>query len=704
MASARTESNGGPARGRARFAAAAFPALALAALAAGRLAGAGSPLAVLGAHLVVAVAPGLVAWGLLVPRARPALGVAAALATGPVVALAALLPSLAFASPPTAAVAPSVLAAAAAATLAALRIAPREIADEERGARAALPILLVAVPIVAALPLAAEWWRVRSDAWFHAAFAIEVRDFGVPPQDPFFAGLPLRYFWMFHAMLSALSALSGASPFPFFWLVNAQALVAFVLGVHLLSAAFRRDAISNRLAVLMTLLGLNALFWAFLPLKAAAAFLGTSTGAGELARIFNQFPIDLMRWIHFLSPLDGAQPFFLSKFFVGSAFSVGLALAPLCLLLAVRALRRPSGGEATLGGVAVAGLWAYHPDIGVFLGAAAGGAAVWLVARARGEERARVVGALGPLALAAVAATLVFAPYLTGIGGGAATGSPAFLAPSARRAAAIAASGAAILALAPFALGDLSRRAGPAGLFLLATGLLLAGLALVVRLPGSVNAQTMDKNPYFVALGLAIPAGWALADLTRGIPSAGRRRAAIAWTAGGLLLPANLAMLFGYLFLPRRAEVPLAERELTAWVRSATPRDAVFLESRGIEPHARMRLPVLAPRRVFAGADHLASEWHYPAVEVARRVAIEESLSTGAAPRAIAHLAALGAPLYLVRFVDSSATDAADSAAGNGATCPIDSLTGRPVLFRNERFAVVDLGGAAGARADTASP
>lgn len=579
--------------------------------------------AVLGSWLLLGVAPGLCAWGFLAPGARPALGAAYALALGPVISLAPLAAGFSSGLPSDWAPIPAAILALVCALIAARRIAPGEPVDQEGSARRLIPWIAAIVVVLASLPLASAWWRVRSDAWFHAAFALQVRDFGIPPQDPFFAGMPLRYFWLFHLYLAGLSALSGASPFAYFALINIQAFAALALTLHLVSAAFRRDAASHRLVVLTGVLGLNAFLWLFVPAKALRAFIGNQTGPGELEAVFNQFPIEIIRWIDFLAPLDGAQPFFLSKFFVGSAFSIGFALGALLLLLGVRAFAGAPRREAALFGAALAGVWAFHPDVALFLGPAciAGAAAAALL----GDRATRAnVASLAPWGLAAALATILLTPYLVGIGAGKGMEDLLFFLPDPRRAAAIAATGAAFLLLAPLALRDLARSRPPSGRFLAVAGLALSLLALGIRLPGSERAQTMDKNPYFLALGLCVPAGWALADLLARIESGRRGKMLRVWAAAALLVPANAAMLFGYLLGGGRFAVGPDERALVEWIRRETPREAVFLESRAVPYNDRMRLPVLGPRRVFCGAEQLAREWHYPAEEIGRRAALEE--------------------------------------------------------------------------------
>ncbi|MFN0152329.1 MAG: hypothetical protein ACKVU1_16615 [bacterium] len=631
---------------------------------------------ILGAYLLAAVIPGILLWALFAPHARSIDGVLIALALGPVVSVLLYVAGVAVASSPRAVFVPCTTVSLAAALLLARRIRPPAADERARDWRSVAPLLAALVPLIASLPIASEWWRVRSDAWFHAAFAIEILDFGIPPQDPFFAGLPLHYFWLFHLYLAGLSQLAGSSPFPFFVLINVQALVALVLGLHLLSARFRADAASNRFAVLMGILGLNALFWLFLPLKAVRALIGSEKGGAELARIYDQFPIDLLRWIDFLSPLDGAQPFFLSKFYVGSAFSIGLALAVFLMLYFARAVAGESRSAAPLAAIALAGVWAFHPDVALFLAPAMGlGLAATI---AFGDSRVRLV----PLrrvvlpVLATVAVTALFAPYLLRVGGREEVLSQ-LLDVNVRRAVAIAAVGSAFFLLAPFRFRDLFRHAEPSGRFVLFTGVALVLLAMLLRLPGSERAQTMDKNPYFLVLGLALPAGWALADWTRRFRPGARRLL----LASAILVPANAAMLFGYLALPNDYGVGPEERALYEWVRRATPRDAIFLQCRDADVHERMRLSVLAPRRVFAGADHLAREWGYPRAEIDRRAAIEDSLfARGVVTRADLAGPASGGPLFVVHDLEATA------AAGPAARAR--GLLDLPVAYESPRYRV----------------
>jgi hypothetical protein len=262
---------------------------------------------------------------------------------------------------------------------------------------------------------------------------------------------------------------------------------------------------------------------------------------------------------------------------------------------------------------------------------------------------------------AALLATAAAMPYLLAVAGGASRLGE-LIDPSVRRAVAIACSGFALLLLGALGMRATLVHAGAAGRLVAVTGIGLTILALALRLPGTERAQTMDKNPYFLTLGLGVPAGWALADLWARAAARGRRRLA-AWGIVALLAPANVAMLAGYALLPDRFETSPSERALYEWARAHTPRDAVFLVGRNADYRDRMRLPVLGPRRVFAGADHLAREWGYPEGEISRRAALEEAIFDRGAvgPADVAAQVGGRAPIFLLRW---------PAAGGEGAPEP----------------------------------
>src|SRR6185503_5572933 len=52
----------------------------------------------------------------------------------------------------------------------------------------------------------------RADGWFHAAVTLQVAQRGLPPEDPFFAGLRLLYFWGTHAWAALWLTLAPRIP------------------------------------------------------------------------------------------------------------------------------------------------------------------------------------------------------------------------------------------------------------------------------------------------------------------------------------------------------------------------------------------------------------------------------------------------------------------------------------------------------------
>ncbi len=135
------------------------------------------------------------------------------------------------------------------------------------------------VLLTAFLPFTREWWRVRSDAWFHAAVVAQIEHTGVPPEDPYFAGVQLQYMWFYHVLVLLLARTLDLDSFWCMAMVNVHALVGLSLAVFCLAGVFR-DRFADRLAATATvLLAFNAAFWVFFPVKALKAFIGDVRGS-----------------------------------------------------------------------------------------------------------------------------------------------------------------------------------------------------------------------------------------------------------------------------------------------------------------------------------------------------------------------------------------------------------------------------------------
>jgi len=162
-----------------------------------------------GAAVGLGLAPGYALAGWLAPGEREWVRVCRGLFLSPLVTGAAGVGFLAAGlTPGTAAVLVAGVSLAAA-ILVALR-APR--VRPPRWERRLLVWLLVLAALVLVPHALREWVRYRSDAWFHTAVAYEIMARGIPPDDPYFAGIPLNYPWFFHVIVVLWTSLAGARP------------------------------------------------------------------------------------------------------------------------------------------------------------------------------------------------------------------------------------------------------------------------------------------------------------------------------------------------------------------------------------------------------------------------------------------------------------------------------------------------------------
>ena len=216
------------------------------------------------------------------------------------------------------------------------------------------------------LPLSSEWWRMRSDAWFHAAVVAEINAFGLPPQDPNFVGMPLQYMWFYHVLVSLLSETTSLDPFMVMPVINIQMLAAFVLATFLFSLRLTGSkkrygyALSS---VLVAVLGMNALFWVFLPIKLIRAFIGENTGLQVAVDILSLTPFNLHTVRKFLY-IYYNQVFFLDKYIVSTAFSLGIAYMAGFWYAVTDYLGHEKPHALWLVLVATVGMLAFHPAVG----------------------------------------------------------------------------------------------------------------------------------------------------------------------------------------------------------------------------------------------------------------------------------------------------------------------------------------------------
>jgi hypothetical protein len=561
-----------------------------------------------------------------------------ALIASPVL-LTALATAVMLAGASVAAAAVSVTVAAVAWVLISASVKRQPAIRPER--REALVLFLFIVGLLlltSTLPFTREWWRIRSDAWFHAAVVAQIRDFGLPPEDPYFAGMPLQYMWLYHVMVSTLAQALRTDAFWVMAIVNAQAVVALVLAAYRLAGTLR-PGLAHRFAATATLVfTFNAAFWIFLPVKLVKAFMGEVRGMEEVARTFALTPLHYDTAYSFMN-IYYNQEFFLDKFMVATAFGLSLVFMISAWAGAVDLVERGRRYGAWLLAVSVVGMLGFHSLVGfVFLVGSVGGAVLLHV------FRARVDGYRPRAALAVVVVSilcfLAMTPYLYQVMHAKEREQVFPLDFSFNKIAGILISCAFVVVVALRARPIWGDRSAGTRFLVLGTAAVTA-FCFSIALPGP---NTYDKLGYFVFIPVSIVAGFAVADSVLDRRGRARVLAAAAWTLL-FFVPVNAIAFVSCFGTPDRVEVTPAEAELSGWVRAHTPRAALFIDDRD-----RVPILVTGPRRYFWGTVAYAEQWGYPKAEMARRHHVVDALY-GVAPldaAALAALASVDEPLYVV--------------------------------------------------------
>ena len=452
---------------------------------------------------------------------------------------------------------------------------------------AAIALVLVAIPV-----LAVPFVRLWSDAWFHSGAAIEVLRHGLPPQDPNFAGIPLHYPWVFHALLALLMSVTGLSAFAL-----QSALNIWYAPVLTLAAAQLAWRLAGRgaalLAMVIVLIGLNP-FGAWLWL---ARGLFGHRGPGLL-------------WTH-LAGIDGAmqslafgfspvQSTLLDRFWTGTALTPAIAIG-LVLAWSLVALLGAAAGPGLLRVFLLAlAMAALHPAYAALVAVAL---VTGLVASLPGSSRPRETIA-GVVTL--VAAVALAMPYvrLCSVPGVVTPATLGLYLPNLM--ATLVASGMWWLVALP-ALIAAARGGAPSRMLLVAL-LVASAMAVFVLLP-----ERNSEKIFYAAWVLLAP--FAAAGVTRW-PRHLRAPASLAWGLTlALALPTTLLCTIGVLretrsaavlvrgYAPGNERLPLAtpgEDEAYRRLRDTMPLDVVVIESP--RPTVNEPVPVLAERRVFCGS------------------------------------------------------------------------------------------------------
>jgi hypothetical protein len=476
--------------------------------------------------------------------------------------------------------------------------------------------IIVLCMLVGYLPLSDEWWRMRSDGWFHGAVIAEIADFGVPPQDPYFYGMDLQYMWIYHVLVLLISHAVHIDPFYVMPLANMQALAGFCLATFLLSIQLRKRFSFGFSSMLTAVLGMNALFWIFLPVKIVPAFVGETRGWSELARILSLTPLNI-ETVREFTRFAHSQVFFLDKFIVATAFSLGLSFMAACWYAIADGLTRKRPFVYIFLFLASAGMIAFHTIVGIVMTAGfTGGLFLLLLGtwrRDRNTSKTCIV-----MIMILLAGAVVLSPFLYQVIQSKESEHLIPISFTFGKIASFIVSCALVIILVAFQAGRFRRERSAASRFFIFAALSTVAVCLLISLP-VVNMY--DKLPFFVFFPLAVVGGWTLAELSQSRYNFFKNKTNQVIVFIVLFVPLTALHMIGNFATPDRQIINSWEKNAAVWVQENTSRDALFFDCSD-----RVFLLVSGPRRYYWGLKKYARLWGYDSDEMLRRENVRKNL------------------------------------------------------------------------------
>jgi len=456
--------------------------------------------------------------------------------------------------------------------------------------------------LVGYLPLAKSFWRYWSDAWFHNAVVAQIDGFGLPPKDPYFAGLDLQYMWAYHVLVLTLSKAARIDPTIVMTMVNVQGLTALVLASFAASVRLKHRFAYGWFASVTVILGLNAVIWAFLPIKLVRAMTGDVTGWAEVVRNFSLVPFDHSTVRMFFTIADN-PPFLLDKFIIINIFGLGLALMVTVVWGILVSLSERRSFATFMAAASVFGAVLFHTVVGiVIIGAALCGlAALWLSASGDSGSLRRTIRQNIVAILIAVALSLPYVYIVSHL-----KESEFFLPISLTfvKLSSITVACALVAILALFQLRRLAVSRSPGKRFMFYLTMATAIICILLDLHG---ASTNHKMPFFIFLMLAIIGSWTFAERFDRRHASRKYRRSVLITACVLLLPVNVLSVLAYYNSPVLDLVSDEESAVATWAQTETDRDALFFDTRD-----RVFMLVAGPRQYYFGRRTYADQHGYP--------------------------------------------------------------------------------------------
>lgn len=561
--------------------------------------------------------------------------------------------------------------------------------------------LLWAVPLTVAMAWMLLVWSVHRASprtlvsfhgLLHAAIVEELGADGAsfPPENPFYAGHPVAYYWFFHLLAAQLVRLFDLNVF-----YAMEALILFATGtLAIVGVALGRKLYGSTLAGVLigylVMAGTNPLGVVFALYKVAR----------NGVHLLNDDPNHLWGVVHPVYSVIRYDDYGglygpLLNFFLNMtsrpAALAGLLLTILCLY---RAWRNEQVKSWVLVGIACALTTAFSPIIGITAGGAlmAGMIGTRLLHRWSASAETRPIKPITVLfaSLALAAGILAASPLYYHLVFGPSASRVQFLLFSAVGLRQLLTVMLSILPLLAIALWGLLRapqdRRGFLAVLVL-SALVLLGMSVGVSLPAGNHSNMFHA----AVVLLAVPAAGAILRSRSGSDATSPRRAAL---IGVIFLPTVLTLLAAYMF---RSPVPVSfdrsylqrnPREsdlalLYQWARTETDPRSVFV----IDPRDRVAVcgntaefPAMTGRAIFT--EHFRHYIVEPYSDHRMRFEMAVRLSSGDTPSPSdrAYLAELSRPVYLV----------SQHSEGAGLMDRVSSVPG-PLVFNEGDFAVFKL-------------
>lgn len=510
-----------------------------------------------------------------------------------------------------------------------------------------LPLALGAVVALALAYLGNHALAWRSDGAFHAG-VVQAITHAWPAEDPFLAGLPLRYFWGLHAWAAMVRVLvPGASAWAALAASSVLALGAAMLAVSGLAGALGASSRARVWSAVLLLVGAAPFAWLTL---ATHALVGETRGLAELEPVLAHGADLALRALDpgFLHP-SLVLP--LDKFVVVTPFAWGLVGALVIAWLVGEALTRPSRETAVALALALAATTFVHPVAGGLIAISTLVAVIAMMFARRTD-----VATAGPVLTALAVSGLAFTPYLGLFASSVGGGSPLVFGLEARGVSSVVWGGAVLL---PLAWRALRRAASPTGVVVALQLAVLLVPALVLRAGGDNQSKALN-----LAFALAAaPAAIALTTWTT------TRRRTILVTALACLAWGPTLAAVGFAYAHERttsADAPWTTGPaMERAVEHEVPRTAVLVDAtldarRDAAPH----LPGATGRALLWSGAFMAGKWGHPEPALRARETAAAALAEGRWPEgdAGAMLAALGREVWVIVPDDSTHAWAASSA------------------------------------------